>query len=230
MFPLEQLTALNVPITRLVTDSRAVQPGDTFVACPGEKADGRQFIAAAIEKGANAVIWDSQHFVWNDAWQVPNFGVADLRHKAGWLADAVYGAPSENLWLVGITGTNGKTSTCHWVAQALSDISRKCALNGTLGHGFCRQAASHCKSPAGCNPRAWPACRLFTRWRASRCDGGVLARAGAGKGERRALRCGNAHQSEPRSSRLSRRHGKLCGKQAQTVRLGSIEICGAESR
>src|SRR3972149_3997193 len=136
MFPLEQLTALNVPITRLVTDSRAVQPGDTFVACPGEKADGRQFIAAAIEKGANAVIWDSQHFVWNDAWQVPNFGVADLRHKAGWLADAVYGAPSENLWLVGITGTNGKTSTCHWVAQALSDISRKCALIGTLGNGF----------------------------------------------------------------------------------------------
>ena len=165
MFPLEQLTALNVPITRLVTDSRAVKPGDTFVACPGEKADGRQFIAAAIEKGANAVIYEkllmkplairlseqttpakslvmsghpteSRHFVWDDAWQVPNLGVADLRHKAGWLADAVYGAPSEKLWLVGITGTNGKTSTCHWVAQALSDLSRKCAVIGTLGNGF----------------------------------------------------------------------------------------------
>ena len=143
--PIEQLAELKVPITRLVTDSRAVQQGDTFVACPGEKADGRQFIATAIENGANAVIyekllsghtWESQHFAWNDAWQVPNLGVTDLRHKAGWLADAVYGSPSENLWVVGITGTNGKTSTCHWVAQALCDNTNKCALIGTLGNGF----------------------------------------------------------------------------------------------
>jgi UDP-N-acetylmuramoyl-L-alanyl-D-glutamate--2,6-diaminopimelate ligase len=131
-----QLTALNVPITRLVTDSRAIQRGDTFVACPGEKTDGRQFIANAIVQGANAVIWESQHFVWNDAWQVPNLAVADLRHKAGWLADAVYGRPSERLWVVGITGTNGKTSTSHWIAHALNDAGKKCALIGTLGNGF----------------------------------------------------------------------------------------------
>lgn len=136
MFPLEQLVNLKVPITNLVTDSRTLQLGDTFVACPGEKTDGRQFISDAIEKGANAVIWESQHFVWNEAWQIPNLGVADLRHKTGWLADAIYGSPSENLWLVGITGTNGKTSTCHWVAQALSDNSRQCAMIGTLGNGF----------------------------------------------------------------------------------------------
>ena len=136
MFPLEQLATLKVPITHLVTDSRALQQGDTFVACPGEKTDGRRFISDAIEKGANAVIWESQHFVWNDAWQIPNLGVADLRHKTGWLADTVFGSPSGNLWMVGITGTNGKTSTCHWVAQALSDNSRKCAMIGTLGNGF----------------------------------------------------------------------------------------------
>ncbi|MDO8262597.1 MAG: UDP-N-acetylmuramoyl-L-alanyl-D-glutamate--2,6-diaminopimelate ligase [Gallionella sp.] len=136
MFPIEQLENLKVPITRLVTDSRAVQRGDTFVACPGEKADGRQFIAQAIAQGANAVIWEAQHFAWNDAWQVPNLAVADLRYKAGWLADAVNGAPSEKLWMVGITGTNGKTSTCHWIAQALSDADRTCALIGTLGNGF----------------------------------------------------------------------------------------------
>ena len=57
MFPLEQLNELNVKITRLETDSRAVQRGDTFVAYPGEKADGRQFIAQAIVQGANAVIY-----------------------------------------------------------------------------------------------------------------------------------------------------------------------------
>jgi len=140
-----QLTALNVPITRLVTDSRVIQRGDTFVAYPGEKTDGRQFIANAIVQGANAVIYEkllsghpreSQHFVWNDAWQVPNLAVADLRHKAGWLADAVYGGPSEKLWVVGITGTNGKTSTSHWIAHALNDAGKKCALIGTLGNGF----------------------------------------------------------------------------------------------
>lgn len=136
MFPLELLENLGVKVTRLVTDSRAVQRGDTFVACPGEKVDGRQFINQAIERGANAVIWESQHFAWNDVWQIPNLGVADLRHKVGWLADAVNGVPSQNLRMVGITGTNGKTSTCHWVAQALSDNSIPCALIGTLGNGF----------------------------------------------------------------------------------------------
>jgi UDP-N-acetylmuramoyl-L-alanyl-D-glutamate--2,6-diaminopimelate ligase len=136
MFPLEQLNELNVKITRLVTDSRAVRQGDTFVAYPGEKTDGRQFIAQAIAQGANAVIWEAQHFSWDAAWQIPNIAVSDLRHKAGWLADAVYGAPSEKLWLVGVTGTNGKTSTSHWIAQALNDAGKKCALIGTLGNGF----------------------------------------------------------------------------------------------
>jgi len=136
MFPIEQLTKLKVPITRLVADSRSVQRGDTFIACPGEKTDGRQFISDAIEKGANAVIWESHHFAWNDTWKIPNLGIADLRHKTGWLANAIYGSPSEKLWLVGITGTNGKTSTCHWVAQALSGNSRQCAMVGTLGNGF----------------------------------------------------------------------------------------------
>src|SRR3989338_776091 len=145
MFPLEQLNKLKVPITHLVSDSRAVRQGDTFVAYPGEKADGRQFIAQAIAQGANAVIYEkllsghpyeAQHFSWDAAWQIPNLAVSDLRHKAGWLADAVYGAPSEKLWLVGITGTNGKTSTSHWIAPALNDARKKCALIGTLGNGF----------------------------------------------------------------------------------------------
>jgi UDP-N-acetylmuramoyl-L-alanyl-D-glutamate--2,6-diaminopimelate ligase len=131
-----QLAALNVPINRLVTDSRSIQRGDTFIAYPGEKTDGRQYIEKAIEQGASAVIWEAQHFVWNDAWKVPNLPVADLRSKAGWLADAAYGAPSEKLWVVGITGTNGKTSTCHWIAHAFGETTKKCALIGTLGNGF----------------------------------------------------------------------------------------------
>lgn len=138
-FPIEALESLNVKISRLVTDSRAVQSGDTFVAYPGEKADGRLFIAEAIARGANAVIWEAHNFDWDAGWAVANLGVADLRHKAGWLADAVYGTPSERLWMVGVTGTNGKTSTSHWIAQALNSSARKCALIGTLGNGFAGQ-------------------------------------------------------------------------------------------
>ena len=131
-----QLAALKVPVIRLVTDSREILSGDTFVAYPGVKTDGRQFIAQAIAQGANAVIWEAQHFTWNDAWQVPNLAVADLRHKAGWLADVVYSMPSGKLWMVGVTGTNGKTSTSHWIAHALNQAGKKCALIGTLGNGF----------------------------------------------------------------------------------------------
>ena len=131
---------LGVDISRLTTDSREVKRGDTFVAYPGDKMDGRNFIAQAIAQGANAVIWEAQNFarefIWNAAWQVPNLAVSELRHKAGWLADAVYGAPSENLWVVGLTGTNGKTSTCHWIAQGLNEAGKQCALIGTLGNGL----------------------------------------------------------------------------------------------
>jgi UDP-N-acetylmuramoyl-L-alanyl-D-glutamate--2,6-diaminopimelate ligase len=136
MFDLKQLKNLNVTITRLVSDSRAVQTGDTFVAYPGMHADGRRFIAQAIASGANAVIWDAHDFIWNDTWQIPNLAVHDLRHQAGVIADHVYGQPSQKLWMVGITGTNGKTSISHWLAKAFSGVERRCAMLGTLGNGF----------------------------------------------------------------------------------------------
>ncbi|MDD5179928.1 MAG: UDP-N-acetylmuramoyl-L-alanyl-D-glutamate--2,6-diaminopimelate ligase [Gallionellaceae bacterium] len=145
IFHPELLSSLGVKITRLVTDSRAVKPGDTFVAYPGSQADGRQFIAQAIANGANAVIYEklvsgqpreAHGFSWNDAWQIPNLAVADLRHHAGEIADIIYGSPSRKLWMVGITGTNGKTSCSHWIAQVLCVSKKKTALLGTLGNGF----------------------------------------------------------------------------------------------
>ncbi len=124
------------PHNVLTSDSRRVQPGDIFVAYPGETTDGRRFIAQAIANGAKAVLWEAHNFVWDSEWEIPNLGIADLRHHLGWIADRVYGAPSEKLWMVGVTGTNGKTTTSHWIARALSDAGKKCALIGTLGNGF----------------------------------------------------------------------------------------------
>ena len=135
-FSPELLSSLGVAITRLVTDSRLVRPGDTFVAYPGEQADGRLYIAQAIAQGANAVIWESHNFVWNKAWQLPNLAVHELRLQAGEIAAQVYGHPDKELWMVGVTGTNGKTSCSHWIAQSFSALGRKTALIGTLGNGF----------------------------------------------------------------------------------------------
>jgi UDP-N-acetylmuramoyl-L-alanyl-D-glutamate--2,6-diaminopimelate ligase len=135
-FHSDLISSLGVKVTRLVTDSRAVAPGDTFIAYPGSKADGRQFIKQSIANGANAVIWEAHGFSWNEAWQLPNLAVADLRHHAGEIADHVYGRPSQKLWAVGITGTNGKTSCCHWIAQSFCALGKKTALIGTLGNGF----------------------------------------------------------------------------------------------
>lgn len=135
-FPFARLAALNVTITDLVADSREVKVGDTFVAFPGMKSDGRRHIAAAIAQGANAVIYEAEDFEWDQHWQVPHLAITGLRSQSGELADRIYGQPTEKLWMVGVTGTNGKTSTTHWIAQVLSEIDRRCAVIGTLGNGY----------------------------------------------------------------------------------------------
>jgi len=127
---------LGVKVQRLTTDSRQVQAGDTFLAYPGEKLDGRKFIAQAVAGGATSVLWESEGFSWNDEWQVANLGIKGLRDKIGELASHIYGRPSQKLWVIGVTGTNGKTSCSHWIAQCLTQLGRKTAVVGTLGNGF----------------------------------------------------------------------------------------------
>ncbi len=123
-------------IRRLVSDSRAVRKGDTFVAYPGETRDGRDFIAQAVSAGAASVLWEAASFRWKAAWRVRQLAVPQLRRRIGLIASHVYGRPSSRLWMVGVTGTNGKTSCSQWIAQALSRLNRRCALAGTLGNGF----------------------------------------------------------------------------------------------
>jgi UDP-N-acetylmuramoyl-L-alanyl-D-glutamate--2,6-diaminopimelate ligase len=136
VFRPEWLASLGAPIERLCNDSRTVRPGDVFVAYPGLNRDGRDFIGRAIESGARAVIWEAQGFEWRAHWNVPNLQVEGLRAVAGEIAAHVAGYPADAMWMVGITGTNGKSSCSHWIAQALSALGRPCAVIGTLGHGF----------------------------------------------------------------------------------------------
>lgn len=123
-------------------DSRRVSAGDLFLAFPGERADGRSFIAAAIAQGAAAVLWEPEGFQWNDEWKVPNAPVRNLRALAGPIAAHVYGHPSRELWVAGVTGTNGKTSCSQWIAQSLTRAGRPTAVIGTLGNGFPGQLGS----------------------------------------------------------------------------------------
>ena len=125
-----------LPLRRLVADSREVKRGDTFLAYPGETQDGRRYIGQAIAAGAACVLWEARGYRWPAECRVPNRGVRDLRRHAGEIAAVVYGNPTAGLWVVGITGTNGKTSCSQWVAQALARTGRKCGVIGTLGSGW----------------------------------------------------------------------------------------------
>lgn len=127
---------MGVEIRHLVTDSRKVGPGDTFLACAGSRADARHFIADAISAGAGSVLWERDGFDWNPDWCVPNLPVAGLADHAGLIASHVYHHPSRKLVLIGVTGTNGKTSCSHWIAHTMAMLGRKTALIGTLGNGF----------------------------------------------------------------------------------------------
>lgn len=124
-------------LAALTADSRKVTAGCGFAAYPGESGDGREHLAQAIAAGAAAVLWEQTGYAWPQQWaQLPNVPVAGLKDRVGEIAAAVYGNPSEKLWMIGVTGTNGKTSCAHWLAQSLTGSGRRSAVIGTLGNGF----------------------------------------------------------------------------------------------
>ncbi|MDP1924674.1 MAG: UDP-N-acetylmuramoyl-L-alanyl-D-glutamate--2,6-diaminopimelate ligase [Thiobacillus sp.] len=130
------LKRLGIAPTELVNDSRKAAPGVVFAAYPGESRDGRDFIAQAVAQRVDGVLWEADHFQWDPALPTPNAGVPDLKTRIGEIAAHIYGEPSRALHMVGITGTNGKTSVAHWLAQAFVRLDRKTAIVGTAGNGF----------------------------------------------------------------------------------------------
>ncbi|HUN91250.1 MAG TPA: UDP-N-acetylmuramoyl-L-alanyl-D-glutamate--2,6-diaminopimelate ligase [Burkholderiaceae bacterium] len=118
-------------------DSRFVERGDVFVAVPGARADGRDYLATAAGRGAAAAIVEATGWAGSPTpLSLPVLPCDGLGRLLGEVADRYYGRPSERLLVVGVTGTNGKTSTTFWIARMLSAIGRRCAVVGTLGAGF----------------------------------------------------------------------------------------------
>ncbi len=136
-----------IEITGLVQDSRAIQPGDAFVAIAGFGAHGLNFIAQAKAAGAVATLFEPpipEEFkaaafpvTAND---MPMIAVPGLRARLGAMADRFHGEPSRTMTTVGVTGTNGKTSIVQLLAQAWTLRGRCAGTIGTLGAGLYGEA------------------------------------------------------------------------------------------
>jgi UDP-N-acetylmuramoyl-L-alanyl-D-glutamate--2,6-diaminopimelate ligase len=140
VLPLSQLLpgvalARDAQVSGLVMDSRAVRPGDAFVAIAGFGAHGLGFVEQARANGAAAILFEppapAELPAPADAIAVPG-----LRARMGAMADQFHGHPSQTMTMVGVTGTNGKTSTVQLLAQALQRLGTRSGSIGTLGVGL----------------------------------------------------------------------------------------------
>ena len=128
-------------ITSVTLDSREVVSGTLFVALKGTQQHGLAYAEKAQQLGAVAIIWESDESTNAPSLEIPCIEITDLRQKLGQLADRFYSSPSQSLNMIGITGTDGKTSVSHFLAQAVNDS----AVIGTIGIGALNdlQKATH---------------------------------------------------------------------------------------
>jgi UDP-N-acetylmuramyl-tripeptide synthetase len=129
----------------LHADSRRLAAGDAFLAWPGAASDGRRYVPGALAAGARACLIEHQASaqVGLDLQDERIATFPGLKAAASEIASAFYGRPSAQLKVMAVTGTNGKTSTAWWLAQALTAAGRPCALVGTLGLGVPGDLQSH---------------------------------------------------------------------------------------
>jgi UDP-N-acetylmuramoyl-L-alanyl-D-glutamate--2,6-diaminopimelate ligase len=135
-------TGADILITGVTLDSRRVESGWLFLACRGGNAHGLNFAQAACKRGAAAIVaepagsWDVEKIhVLAGELGVPVLAVPDLGRKASALGDRFFEGPSAAMEVIGVTGTNGKTSVTHYLAQALAP-ELACGVVGTIGVGF----------------------------------------------------------------------------------------------
>ena len=120
-------------LTGIGLDNRSIRPGDAFVAVQGQLGHGLDYARAAVAAGAVAVIHDGLHAL--PELGVPALEVAGLGSRLGELASRFYSAPSEQMTIAGVTGTNGKTSVAHFLAQSWQRVYGNAGMVGTLGYG-----------------------------------------------------------------------------------------------
>jgi len=126
----------NLEVSGLSLDTRSLNKGDVFFAIKGQHVDGRTLIAQALERGAAAVLFDPADAPNTVPHAANVIAVPDLSKKISQMAGEFYQNAGEKLKLIGVTGTNGKTSVTHYMARLLDAVQMKTAVVGTLGVGF----------------------------------------------------------------------------------------------
>ncbi|MBS4172422.1 UDP-N-acetylmuramoyl-L-alanyl-D-glutamate--2,6-diaminopimelate ligase [Bacillus sp. FJAT-49736] len=127
VLPFVKLPIDNPEVNELVQDNRKVTTGDLFICIKGLTVDGHQFAEDAANRGAVAILAEKPLDV-----SIPVIVVPDTKRAMAILADYFYGQPTKQLKLIGITGTNGKTTTSHLIEQLIRDANEKSGLIGTM--------------------------------------------------------------------------------------------------
>ena len=127
---------LDLMVGELEADSRKIKEGDVFVAIKGQVQDGRIYIDQAIKQGASVILYENSDGFTYESSLAKCIGISDLNTKLPKLAAAFYDHPSQKLQVIGVTGTNGKSSITYYIAQMLASLGEKCAIIGTVGNGF----------------------------------------------------------------------------------------------
>ena len=134
LLPIGSAGVPELMLSALTLDSREVQSGCGFIALPGTTQHGMAFALQAQAAGASVVLWQPAPGVTVPAaLTIPAVAVNDLRAQLGDIAAKLYGSPGSALRIIGVTGTNGKTSTTLLLAQALELLGQRCGSIGTLG-------------------------------------------------------------------------------------------------
>ena len=131
----------SVTVEEVVLSSKNTDKGKVFLAMPGILSDGRNYIQDAVENGAVAIIAEANELSDSQKLALVNSNVAwvlieNISEKMAQIAEIFYGNITNNMQLVGITGTNGKTSICQMAAEIIKNIAGQCGQLGTLGNGL----------------------------------------------------------------------------------------------
>ena len=127
--------APDMAISGIASDTRDIVEGFLFLACRGERSHGLDYAAQAIEAGAAAVAYDASTARSVPDISAPLIPVDALRSRLGEIANRFYGHPSHSVKVLGVTGTNGKTTVAWLLAQCLQRLGKPCGYSGTLGYG-----------------------------------------------------------------------------------------------
>lgn len=179
--------SMDVELTGIEMDSRRIEPGDLFLAYQGATHDGRKFVDEVIARGANAVLVEADEYwseisVRNGAPVIP---VEKLSTRIGKIAARFFDNPASAFSLIGITGTNGKTSCCQFIGECLTMLGYKCGISGTLGYGIYGEPYTYDETGPGTTPDAINVQRIFEEVRIQGGDAMIMEVSSHGLNQKR---------------------------------------------